>query len=516
MALDGSVNCYWILKDVHFISFRINLFLIKNFMHNNNLLKLLKSFQKEEFRDFCMFVSSQYFNRENVLITFTGILKKHYPTFTGNDLLKDKIYLKLFPGKKYNDAVLRNAVSDLLKLAEEFLKTVQLKKDPFYGQYLLLKELTNRKQQKLFNMNYKKAEHILKDTGIADEIYYQNVFLLSDEKRRNVVVNSSRILYKDDNLNEQAYNLHLHYLVENVKLYAIMLNQRKFTYDHEFDFSLFEILLKYIEDNFEFYKKIPYISIFYNCVMLYKTEEKKYFNEMKYLTKTHFNKLTLTDRKNMYMVLSNHSTSQIKSGKFEFYEEMFDIYLEMIRSKAYLEGNNFMAHYIYISIAMNAVALGNLDWSEKFLNKYKKLLHSDFMDSSYNYCMANVHLEKKEFNSALEKLSRVRPIDINFKIYINTTLLKIYFCKNESDSFLSLVDSFRHFIRRNKEMRLMDRTSHNNFLLYLKKLFILKSGHNIIHYSDFMILKSSLEKNNETSYKKWLLDEFSKFENNFL
>lgn len=504
-----------IWKDVHFISIRNNLFLMKNFMHNNNLLKLLKTFQKEEFRDFCMFVNSQYFNRENVLIILTGILKKHYPSFTGNDLMKEKVYSKLFPGKKYNDAVLRNAVSDLLKLAEEFLKTVQLKKDPFYGQYLLLKELTNRKQQKLFKMNYKKAEHILKETGIVDEIYYQNVFLLSDELRRNVVVNSSRILFKDDNLNEQAYNLHLHYLIENIKLYAIMLNQRKFTYDHVFDFSLFEILLKYIEDNFDLYKKIPYINIFYNCVMLFKTEEKKYFNELKYLTKTHFKKLTLTDRKNMYMVLSNHSTSQIKSGKFEFYEEMFDIYLEMLRSKAYLEGNNFMAHYIYNAIAMNAIALGKTEWAEKFLNKYKSHIHEDFRDSIYNCCMSNYHIEKKEFDQALDKLSRVKTIDINFKLNINTTLLKIYFRKNESESFLSLVDSFRHFIKRNKEMRLSDRTSYNNFLLYLKKLFILKTGDQKYNYSDIMILKSSLEKNSETSYKKWLLNEFSKAENYF-
>jgi hypothetical protein len=196
---------------------------------------------------------------------------------------------------------------------------------------------------------------------------------------------------------------------------------------------------------------------------------------------------------------------------------MFDIYLEMLRSKAYLEGNNFMAHYIYIAIAMNAVALGKTEWAEKFLNKYKSYIHEDFRDSIYNCCMSNYHIEKREFDQALDKLSRVKPIDINFKLNINTTLLKIYFCKNESESFLSLVDSFRHFIKRNKEMRLMDRTSHNNFLLYLKlkKIFILKTGDQKYNYSDIMILKSSLEKNSETSYKKWLLNEFPQIENIF-
>ncbi|MEO8446889.1 MAG: hypothetical protein ABI528_05305, partial [bacterium] len=237
-------------------------------MHDSNLINLLSTFSKEEMKRFGLFVNSPFYNREKILIKFVSVLIKNHPEFGVEEMQKKKIYASILPGKAYNDALMRNTVSDMLKLAEEFLKVIRVNKDAFYSSYNLMKELTDRKQKTLFSMNFRKAKAVLESSGVLDEIYYQNSFLLEDEKRRNVVVNSSRILYKDDNLQQQADSIHLHHLVENIKLYAIMLNQKKFTYDHNFDFTLLEILRTYIEENFHLYRNVPYIAIFYNCVML--------------------------------------------------------------------------------------------------------------------------------------------------------------------------------------------------------------------------------------------------------
>jgi len=483
-------------------------------MHDNNLIKLLKTFSPDEFRGFYLLVNSPFFNREKVLTKFSEILKKHYPDFKSVNLEKKKIYAKLFPGKTFNDALMRNTLSDMLKLTEEFLKISHIRKDPFYEQYMLLKELTNRKQQKLFKMNFKKAEKILKITGIVDELYYQNNFLLEDEHRRNVVVNSSRILYKDDNMDRQAFTHNLQFLVANLKLYAILLNQSKFTYDHKFDFTLFELIRKYIEENFHLYKNIPYVNIFYNCVMLFKTAEKKYFDELKLLLKKYYFKLSLTDRKNMFIALTNYSGTQIKSGRFEFLSELFDINLEMLRTKAYFEGNDFMAHYIYHAIALNAISFGKIRWAENFISKYKKQVHSDFRESSYNYCKSVICIEEAKFDEALEYLSKVEMHDVRFKMLINTSLLKIYFCKNESESFFSLVDSFRHFLKRNKDLRNDDRIINNNFVLYLSKLYKLKMHISKNEITEYKVLKDDLNKNNEVAQKKWLYNKLDELINN--
>ncbi|HMQ68923.1 MAG TPA: hypothetical protein PKA90_07905 [Ignavibacteria bacterium] len=474
-------------------------------MDESNFIKLLKTFSPDEFKDFFLLVKSPFFNREKVLIRFSELLKKYYPDFNEINLDKRKIFVKLFPGKKYNDALLRNTVSDMVKLAEEYLKIIQMRKDPFYEQYNLLKELTNRKQQKLFKMNFRKAEKILKETGIADEIYYQNSFLLEDEHRRNIVVNSSRILFKDDNMDKHAYFHNLHFIIENIKIYAILLNQSKHTYDHKFDFRFYEYLRKYIEENIAFYKHIPYIIIFYNCVMIFLTGEKTYFDELKLLVKKHYSKLTLTDRKNMFIVLTNHCNTQIKSGNDDFKGELFEINMEMLKTKAYLEGNDFMAHYIYNAIAVNAINYEKTDWADKFVERYRTMLHSDFRESSYNYCKALITLEKGKPDESLGYLSRVEALDIFFKLFINSTLLKIYFRKNEYEAFLSLVDSFRHFLKRNKELRNADRVQYNNFIFYIKKIFTIKSKHGKKEISEYLILKDKIERINETVHKDWLI-----------
>jgi hypothetical protein len=333
--------------------------------------------------------------------------------------------------------------------------------------------------------------------------------LLEDESRRNIVVNSSKVIYKEDNLNEQAYSLHVHYMVENIKLYAIMLNQKKFTYDHKFDFTIFETLRKYLEENFHTYEKIPYITIFYYCVMLYKTDEKKYFDRLRVEMKKHYKKLTPTDQKNMYMVLTNHSNMQIKKGNFEFYDELFEINKDLLKTKAYFEGNDFMPHYIYNVIALNAIALNKLDWAEKFINRYRKLIHSDFRESAYNYCMSNLLIEKGHYNEALERLSKVTPYDSSSKLFINSTLLKIYFCKNESEAFFSLVDSFRHLLKRNKDIKQEDRIYYNNFITKLKKIYSLKMKP-ISDKADLLLQLKEIENSNYIILKKWLLDQTEK------
>ncbi|MBK8549994.1 MAG: hypothetical protein IPL53_02620 [Ignavibacteria bacterium] len=476
-------------------------------MHNSKALYLLKTFSKEEFREFGAFIESPFHNRENIIVKFYNVLKAEFPLFTGQNLRRINIFKKLYPDKPFDDALMRNTISDLLSLAEEYIKNKQFSRETFYNQYLLLKELTNRKQQSLFKMNFKKAEKALKSSEVRDEIYYQNNFLLEDELRRNVVVNSSRILFHDDNLNAQAKNLHIYHLTENIKLYAIMLNQAKFTFDHKFNFGFLEVVREFIEKNYEGFSDVPYIIIFYNCVMLFKTEEKRYFDALKSEVKKHFRKLSLTDRKNMFIVLTNHSQQQIKKGKFEFYKESFEIHKEFIRTKAYFEGNDFMAHYIYKSAAISAIDAGETEWAEKFINQYRALVHIDFRDSAFYYCSSRLHLSKGEYDEAIESLSKVQAFDFTDRQNVNQTLLMIYYCKNETESFLSLVDSFRHFLKRNKKVRKQDFKMFNNFITCIKKLYTLKNKDRDDIRPDLIIFKNEMAGKTDVISKKWLLQK---------
>lgn len=478
-------------------------------MYKSKLISLLKSFSPEEIKDFGLYLHSGLFNREKAPAKLFKLLKLHYPEFESEKINKKKIFKGLFSGRNFNDDLLRNTVSDLMKLAEEFLILIHNRSEPFLNHYYLLKELTNRKQPVLFNMNLRDAETLLKKAEIRDEIHYQHKFLIEDERRRNVVVNSSRILYKEDNLNSQAANLHIQHLIENIKLYAIMLNQKKFTHDHNFDFTFFEIIIEYVRSNYEKFRDIPYIKAFYNCVMIFKTEENIYFSELKKIVEKNYKVFSLTDRKNLFIVLTAHVNSKIRKGDFSLLEERFELYREFIRTGAYYEGNSFMAHYIYSAAALSAVEINKTDWAEKFINKYKPQLHEDFRDNTFNYCMSVLNLYKSDYGISMEYLSKVKTIDIAYRNNVNILLLKIYFCQRQTDSLYSLIDSYRHFLKRSSKIRKEDAEFNNNFLKYLKKVYQILVSENKFKKYDLTKIKNELEATNNISSKKWILDQIN-------
>ncbi|MBL0108759.1 MAG: hypothetical protein IPP52_16115 [Ignavibacteria bacterium] len=115
-------------------------------MENTRLINLLKSFSADELREFELFVTSP-FATGKCTYGFIRNFKQHYPEFTGMDFNKEKISPNFFLERNSNDPLLRNTFSDLLKLCEEYLKISQFRQDKFYSRYLLLKQLTNRKQE---------------------------------------------------------------------------------------------------------------------------------------------------------------------------------------------------------------------------------------------------------------------------------------------------------------------------------------------------------------------------------
>ena len=72
-------------------------------MKNSRLIKILKTFSKEEFREFEKFTASPYFSTGRNLVPFLNILKKYYPAFDSDEFTNEKIFSGLFPGKKFNE-----------------------------------------------------------------------------------------------------------------------------------------------------------------------------------------------------------------------------------------------------------------------------------------------------------------------------------------------------------------------------------------------------------------------------
>ena len=107
-------------------------------MQRSKLISLLKTLSKNEIRWFKDYIYSPYFNKEKVLMKLADHLAKYHPEYDDEGINKEKVFAFLYPGKKYNDALMRNMISDLLKLANGFLLTLSLKRNEFFLIIILL------------------------------------------------------------------------------------------------------------------------------------------------------------------------------------------------------------------------------------------------------------------------------------------------------------------------------------------------------------------------------------------
>ncbi|MDQ3021861.1 MAG: hypothetical protein M3R36_15010 [Bacteroidota bacterium] len=96
-------------------------------MKDTKLIQTLKTFTKDENKNFVKFVASPYFNKGRNYIPLLNELQKFYLDFEDERLTSEYLYKKIYPGRKFNKQVMWNQVSQLEKLAIEFLRQTGLK-----------------------------------------------------------------------------------------------------------------------------------------------------------------------------------------------------------------------------------------------------------------------------------------------------------------------------------------------------------------------------------------------------
>ncbi|HLT24117.1 MAG TPA: hypothetical protein VK004_03240, partial [Ignavibacteria bacterium] len=124
-------------------------------MYKSKIVNVLKTFSEDEIKRFSDFVSSPYFNSNQSTVKLFNTLKKYHPHFEGSGVSKESLYKKLFAGEKYNDQVMRNLSSQLLKLSKEFLSIESYINENDTKELILLNELKNRNLDSLYNSDFK-------------------------------------------------------------------------------------------------------------------------------------------------------------------------------------------------------------------------------------------------------------------------------------------------------------------------------------------------------------------------
>lgn len=124
-------------------------------MRKTNLINILSNFTPNEMKEMGDFLTSPYFNKNKKVIELFSLLKDLYPDFNTPKSDKEIVYKKLYPGKEYNDGIMRLMIHSLNILCEDFISISKFQRS-FYlkDRFLLEYYVLDKKAPKLFERKY--------------------------------------------------------------------------------------------------------------------------------------------------------------------------------------------------------------------------------------------------------------------------------------------------------------------------------------------------------------------------
>jgi tetratricopeptide (TPR) repeat protein len=150
--------------------------------------------------------------------------------------------------------------------------------------------------------------------------------------------------------------------------------------------------------------------------------------------------------------------------------------------------------------------LGEYLWAENFIEKYKSHLDPLHYDYAVNYCYAELHFAKKQYDKAIQNLSKINIELSQQKQQLKNLMIKIYYESGLFEETIYLIDSSKHFLSRELQLTKSTKTSYLKFINFTSSL--LKAKMNAI--PDKVIhLRNKIHKEKYFKNKPWLIEKIS-------
>ncbi len=479
-------------------------------MKESKLINILKTFTQTELKTFEKFIVSPYFSIGRDVSGLFSALKKHYPEFDSEALEKENLYKKLFPMEIYNELKLKNLVSGLTNLAEQFLVHNSLKSDKDEFNKLLVKSYKNKDNDKLFLTSLKSLEdnfskEMLVSTENFDEekkiLKLKEEFYISKNKfDKSVPLRVSQAEYSSASF--------IIYFIKRLKDKIIL----PLFYNIPFENSLvdglsesidFEKMLRALES--KNYPMLWLIEIYYN---IYKSilhhnlaESETYYEKSKNLFFENINKFS---QKEKCYILDSFTTYCVMRDPFDrkFTRECFEVYKKMLEEKAYYTNDEKqISTTVYGNIMLWALDVSEYDWLEMFIEKYSSELKDEHRDNMKNFANANLYFEKGDYEKALVHISKVQHDFLLYKIQVRNLKFKVFYELNLFDQAFSLIDSYKHFLTENDEIHEIFKLRAHDFIGLCSKLLKAKATNN---FSEIDFIKENIKTMQAYELSPWM------------
>ena len=418
-------------------------------MINSQLIELLQCFSPAEYREFQLFLASPYFNRGTFVRETQGLLEfilKASPDFLPERLERTAAYRAIFPGAPMVEGKIDKVMSELHKLAKEFISVQQHgKKENEFMQLLDLatfysiKGLNKRHQgliQKLIDRQQQIAQYDLE--------FFHRQFLLDFEIHNYESMYNQK---RDDlSISKTLQSLDLFYHSRKIELLNRFLLQKKFA-----RLEIPESIVKTIEENQfpdRYAETYPVLQIAHKIFRLLENSNTQIaeFEELHHLLNTKENAIEPGLLRHYFTYIRNICALLFNSGRTELLPTLFKLQKEHLE-RGYLYFHDKISPSTFLNVSNTAFKLKEYEWVRNFIESHEGRVVGDNATQDYYRLVQSIYLfVMGQYEAALEMIPQAFH-ELDYHLFARRLELKIYY-ELESDLLPYKIDAFKMYLSR--------------------------------------------------------------------
>lgn len=472
-------------------------------MYNSKLYSILNDFNKYEQNRCRKYILSPYFNKnQGIIELFEGILEEINETALV-PFSKENIWDRIEPGKTYNDVRFRKYCSDLLKLLEAFLAQEVYQENPLHQATYLIEAVSRRKLNKLYNSTMRTTRRLSSQQRLRPASYY---FYQYEIERNFYQMHQYDSNKKDvSNIEAIANNLDYFFIAEKLRYYISILN-RQYEISHEYEIRFMEDIIQQVEKLD--YESIPPIAVYYQLYLaMTDIETESHYFKLKNLLQQYGLLFPEEEATLLYNGAVNYCTRKINQGRADFLREYFDLFRDLL-DKGILIVDGELDPRHYKNLIITGLRLGEMQWTKTFIESYQEYLPEAERENAVTFNLAQYYFYQKDHDKVIEMLHNVEYNDLSYNLNSKIFLIGTYYEIDEIEALYSLLESFRVFLNRRKNIPARRRRSYLNLIRFTKKLTRILPG----DQKAIDKLKADIAATSEVASIRWLQEKIAELE----
>ena len=477
-------------------------------MQDSKVVRQIAAMNGRERERLRQFVASPYFNRhEATVLLLSFILKELGKTRPKLEEARAQDAVKVAGSGQS----LSSLQSSLMKLVNRFLAVEQLQSEAFREEVLTLKRTKELQRFRLLENRGKRLDRMVEkhqyrdgDTHLAAyewkaiNGYYQGNLKRSDTREMQAMLD----------------HLDRFYIIEKLR-HACQLTANMMVMNTHYEFLFLEPVLDFLNgeagSQLLSEKVEPSIDCYYHILMsLQEPDDVSHYERMRFYLDQSFDRLPYDHQKDLYGFASNYCIQRIMSGHADYRKELLSLYRRGLDT-GIIYNKDIISEWDYKNIVTLGSATGEHEWTERFIEDNRERLPERERENAYALNKAQFLYSLKRYDEATDLLITVSDSDV--KVHLARVLLEVRIAYDQADQeyALNLLETFRLYVRRNKNVSVKDKRSYSNYVRFTKQLVNLKHQANFMDRKNYdkklTALHQTIGETDPLVAKQWLMRE---------